>query len=133
MSVSAVCLVAVLHLGYVVVVLMGWDGGRGSQRGMETEADERTCREGEEQTKSACVCLGAVRLCVCVCRLYAAVKVMFATAIFITYGLQFYVPLEILWPPLQRLLSGSSVLQSHGDYALRYAFLAVTCQYCQTF
>ena len=64
---SAVCLVGVLHLGYVVVVLMGWDGGRGSQRGMETAADERTCGEGGEQTKSACVCLGAVRLCVCVC------------------------------------------------------------------
>ena len=42
MSVSAVRLVAVLHLGYVVVVLMGWDGGRGSQRGMETAADDRT-------------------------------------------------------------------------------------------
>ena len=42
-SVSAVCLEGVLHLGYVVVVLMGWDGGRGSQRGMETAADERTC------------------------------------------------------------------------------------------
>ena len=36
-SVSAVCLVAVLHLGYVVVVLMGWDGGR--QRQSERDGD----------------------------------------------------------------------------------------------
>ena len=61
------------------------------------------------------------------CRVYAAVKVMFAVAIFITYGLQFYVPVEILWPRLQRRLS-HQLLVDYGEYLLRYAFLFVTCE-----
>jgi len=52
---------------------------------------------------------------------------MFATAIFITYGLQFYVPVEILWPALQRRLN-EQVLLDYGEYLLRYFFLFVTCE-----
>ena len=63
--------------------------------------------------------------------LYAAVKVMFAAAIFITYAIQFYVPIEILWPSLQQMLAAAGnhqFLVSHGEYLLRYLFLFVTCE-----
>lgn len=57
--------------------------------------------------------------------LYAAVKVMFAVAIFITYGIQFYVPIEILWPSVEDQLT-HHLLITHGEYLLRYFFLFVT-------
>jgi len=63
--------------------------------------------------------------------LYAAVKVMFATAIYVTYGIQFYVPIEILWPSLQQALisnNASPLLTDYGEYMLRYVFLFVTCK-----
>jgi len=65
--------------------------------------------------------------------LYAAVKVMFATAIYITYGIQFYVPIEILWPALQQVLVSNNchshqLLTEYGEYLLRYFFLFVTCE-----
>jgi len=59
--------------------------------------------------------------------LYATVKVMFAAAIFITYGIQFYVPIEILWSSLQEMLE-SHFLLNHGEYLLRYFFLLITCE-----
>jgi len=60
--------------------------------------------------------------------LYAAVKVMFAAAIFITYGLQFYVPIEILWTSLEQTLT-HHLLINYGEYLLRYFFLFVTCEF----
>jgi len=61
-------------------------------------------------------------------RLYAAVKVMFAVAIFITYGLQFYVPIEILWMSLEHSLT-HHILINYGEYLLRYCFLFITCEF----
>ena len=62
------------------------------------------------------------------CSLYAAVKVVIAAGIFMTYGIQFYIPIEILWPSLeQRLKHGSLV--TYGEYLLRYFFLFVTCTF----
>jgi len=53
---------------------------------------------------------------------------MFAVAIFITYGIQFYVPIEILWPSLERNLT-HHLLTTYGEYLLRYFFLFVTCEF----
>jgi proton-coupled amino acid transporter len=57
--------------------------------------------------------------------LYAAVKVMFAVAMFVTYGVQFYVPIEILWSPLSDYLS-NQLLYRYGEYLLRFVFLVIT-------
>ena len=78
-----------------------------------------------------CTLSGFIKLYVsllCCFSLYAAVKVMFATAIFITYGIQFYVPIEILWPPLEQMFT-NHLLIAYGEYLVRYFFLFVTCEF----
>lgn len=61
-------------------------------------------------------------------RLYSAVKVLFATAIFCTYGVQFYVPIEIISSHMEWRLSDHSWKRKYGEYILRAAFLFMTCK-----
>jgi proton-coupled amino acid transporter len=56
--------------------------------------------------------------------LYNAVRVMFAIAIFCTYAVQFYVPIQIIWPMIQRKTRGWC--QTHGEYFLRFGCLILT-------
>ncbi len=61
------------------------------------------------------------------CRLYLSVKLMFSLAIFITYGLQFYVPVVIIWYPLREKLQ-SRTLRRYGEYIFRLSAVTVTCE-----
>lgn len=51
------------------------------------------------------------------------VQLMIATAIFLTYGLQFYVPMEIIWKNLKQYF-GARKLQA--EYAVRIALVIFT-------
>ena len=100
----------------------------------DRQTDRQRDRQTERQTEflyqyGACVSDELMHvLHVDVFSLYAAVKVMFAVAIFITYGIQFYVPIEILWPSVEDQLT-HHLLITHGEYLLRYFFLFVTCEF----
>ena len=60
-------------------------------------------------------------------RLYLSVKLIFAGAIFISYGLQFYVPVDIMWPKIRSWLS-PGFLRRYGEYGLRVLFALFTCK-----
>ncbi|XP_059475190.1 proton-coupled amino acid transporter-like protein CG1139 [Neocloeon triangulifer] len=47
-----------------------------------------------------------------------SVRLMMALAIFLSYGLQFYVPMRIMWPPLKRRLQTEKA-QRIGEYSMR--------------
>lgn len=60
------------------------------------------------------------------CRLYQAVKLLFSIGIFFTYAVQFYVPAEIIIPPLIARVS-----ERWGwlvNLLLRVALVGVTCE-----
>ena len=61
-----------------------------------------------------------------VLRLAQIIILLFATAIFLSYAIQFYVPLEILLPAAKARFPRRETLV---DYGLRYAFVLVTCKY----
>lgn len=68
-----------------------------------------------------------VSLCPFLCRLYQAVKLLFSFGIFFTYAVQFYVPAEIIIPPLVARVS-----ERWGwlvNLLLRTALVCVTCEY----
>lgn len=70
-----------------------------------------------------CASLGLLLL---VCRLYQAVKLLFSFGIFFTYAVQFYVPAEIVIPPLVARVS-----ERWGwlvNLLLRVALVGVTCE-----
>lgn len=50
-------------------------------------------------------------------------KVMIAIAIFLTYGLQFYVPMEIIWKNLKQYFGSRRLL---GEYCLRILLVIFT-------
>ncbi|XP_026672201.1 proton-coupled amino acid transporter-like protein pathetic [Ceratina calcarata] len=50
-------------------------------------------------------------------------KVMIAVAIFLTYGLQFYVPMEIIWKNLKQYFGSKKLL---GEYFVRICFVIFT-------
>ena len=58
-------------------------------------------------------------------RLAQIIILLFATAIFLSYAIQFYVPLEILLPAAKARFPRHENLV---DYGLRYAFVLVTCE-----
>lgn len=50
---------------------------------------------------------------------------MMAVAIFLSYGLQFYVPFNIVWPMVKRHLSGE-VAEFTGEYVTRTLLVILT-------
>nr|CAD7430353.1 unnamed protein product [Timema monikensis] len=60
-----------------------------------------------------------------------SVKIMFAVAIFITYALQCYVPVEIVWNTYlkERMAKRSETMQTLVEYLMRTAMVLGTCEY----
>ncbi len=58
-------------------------------------------------------------------RLAQIIILMFTVAIFFTYALQFYVPIEIMLPHLEARFPGRGLLVNYG---LRYAVVLLTCE-----
>ncbi|CAL1545405.1 unnamed protein product [Lymnaea stagnalis] len=57
--------------------------------------------------------------------LYLGVRLMFALAIFISYNIQFYVPINILWPQLRHFFS-NRIIHKYGEYPFRIVLVLVT-------
>ncbi|CAG5133407.1 unnamed protein product, partial [Candidula unifasciata] len=57
--------------------------------------------------------------------LYLSVRLMFALAIFISYNVQFYVPIAIMWPAIKKRLE-NKFLRKYGEYFFRIALVLVT-------
>ncbi|KAK7486963.1 hypothetical protein BaRGS_00021779, partial [Batillaria attramentaria] len=60
--------------------------------------------------------------------LYVSVRVMFSFVVFVSYGVQFYVPIKIIWPSLEARLQ-SEWLKTYGEYLLRIFFVFVTAAF----
>ncbi|XP_077862168.1 proton-coupled amino acid transporter 1-like, partial [Saccoglossus kowalevskii] len=56
--------------------------------------------------------------------LYLAVKILFSGAIFVSYGLQFYVPVDIIWPTFKNKLPEK--YQVFGEYVFRTILVIIT-------
>ena len=69
---------------------------------------------------------GCVNMSWFVSRLAQIIILLFATAIFLSYAIQFYVPLEILLPAAKARFPRHETLV---DYGLRYGFVLVTCKF----
>jgi proton-coupled amino acid transporter len=54
-----------------------------------------------------------------------SVRLMMALSIFLSYALQFYVPIDIMWPSLKARIS-TEKMQVFGEYAFRTAFVLLT-------
>ncbi|XP_059150879.1 proton-coupled amino acid transporter 2-like [Physella acuta] len=57
--------------------------------------------------------------------LYLSVKLMFAVAIFISYNVQFYVPIKILWPKIKSWIR-PEFFRKKGEYFFRIFMVLVT-------
>lgn len=59
------------------------------------------------------------------CRLAQSVRLMMAISIFLSYCLQFYVPMGIVWPIIEKHLHTEKA-QLYGEYLTRTALVVVT-------
>lgn len=57
-----------------------------------------------------------------------SVRLMMALAIFLSYGLQFYVPMNIMGPWFRSLFTGEYA-QNLSDTALRIGLIIFTCKF----
>ncbi|XP_012945745.2 proton-coupled amino acid transporter 4 [Aplysia californica] len=57
--------------------------------------------------------------------LYLSVKLMFALAIFISYNLQFYVPVNIMWPVLKQRFRNRWI-RKYGEFPFRIFLVIIT-------
>ncbi|GFN78053.1 proton-coupled amino acid transporter 4-like [Plakobranchus ocellatus] len=57
--------------------------------------------------------------------LYLSVKLMFAMAIYISYNIQFYVAIKIIWPKMRRFFSSKSA-HKKGEYFFRITLVIIT-------
>ncbi|PVD34912.1 hypothetical protein C0Q70_06193 [Pomacea canaliculata] len=57
--------------------------------------------------------------------LYLSVKLMFAISIYVSYGIQLYVPIRIIWPSLEEKLH-RDWQKKHGESLLRVSFVILT-------
>ena len=64
--------------------------------------------------------------CCLITRFYVLVKLAYTLAIFFTYFIQFYVPMEILLPPLKKGLAKGCT--TGIDIFMRTAMVTVTCK-----
>ena len=60
-------------------------------------------------------------------RLYSLVRLSFSLSMFITYGLQFYVPVYIIWDGLKKVAS-VQWYQVYGEFLLRVLLVLITCK-----
>lgn len=58
-----------------------------------------------------------------ICRMAQSVKVMIAIAIFLTYSLQFYVPMEIIWKSIKHRFTKHPALV---EYSIRTTLVIMT-------
>lgn len=65
-------------------------------------------------------------------RLAQSVRLMMAIAIFLSYGLQFYVPMSIIWPPLRARIQDER-MQRVLELLLRTVLVVVTCEFARCF
>lgn len=65
--------------------------------------------------------------CIGVSRMYQSVKLLYSFGIFITFALQFYVPAEILIPPVVARVSER--WETAVDLLLRTVLVIFTCEY----
>ena len=63
-------------------------------------------------------------------RLYQFTKIMYASAILLTYNLQFYVPFTLLWPRISRKILRKSTNRARAiwEHVVRVALILVTCK-----
>lgn len=61
-------------------------------------------------------------------RLAQSVRVVMAFAIFLSYGLQFYVPIGIVWPALKGYFHSQSS-QRNAELSIRVFLVTLTCKY----
>lgn len=61
-------------------------------------------------------------------RLAQSVRAVMAASIFLSYGLQFYVPMNIVWPFVKSKLTSEQALK-HGEAVTRTVLIAITCKY----
>ena len=63
-------------------------------------------------------------------RVYIGLKLVFAVAIFFTYGIQFYVPAHLILPVIQSRCSEEWLERNYLqlDYAVRAGFVLCTCK-----
>ena len=55
---------------------------------------------------------------------------MFAVSLFISYGLQFYVPVSIIWPFIERSVENRGhTVPWYSGYVFRVVLVCVTCKY----
>ncbi|CAG5130942.1 unnamed protein product [Candidula unifasciata] len=57
--------------------------------------------------------------------LYLSVRLMYAAAIFISYNIQFYIPIIIVWPRIQHCMR-TPFLKTYGEYFFRIIMVLVT-------
>ena len=54
---------------------------------------------------------------------------MFAVSLFISYGLQFYVPVSIIWPFIERSVENRGhTVPWYSGYVFRVVLVCVTCK-----
>ena len=65
----------------------------------------------------------------CVNRFGVVTQVMFSMCIFVSYGLQFYVPMEIIGNSLEKTYPARKLGPKLFDYLLRSFFVLITCKF----
>lgn len=65
-------------------------------------------------------------------RMAQSVRIMMAAAIFLSYGLQFYVPMNIVWPYIKSKLSSENALK-YGETITRFVLISTTCKFLPGF
>lgn len=82
----------------------------------------------EENTKCFLIINIIFHIILCF-RLAQSVKLIFAVAIFITYALQCYVPVEIVWNQYLKKHMEDSKSKLLVEYILRTVIVIITCKY----
>ncbi|XP_053398503.1 proton-coupled amino acid transporter 1-like isoform X2 [Mercenaria mercenaria] len=61
--------------------------------------------------------------------LYLSVRLMFAVSLFISYGLQFYVPINIIWPFIvDKAEKKSKHVPKFAEHFFRFCLVVLTCE-----